>query len=41
MAVLKSSAEITKAMRIKIMINSSIDIFNKKEAIKTKMVTTK
>jgi len=41
MAVLKSSAEMTRAMRIKTMINSSIDIFSNKEAIKTKIVMTK
>ncbi len=41
MAVLKSSADITKAMRIKTMINSIVDIFSKKEASKTKKVETK
>jgi len=41
MAVLKSSAEMTRAMRIKMMINSMIDIFSKKEASKTKKVATK
>jgi len=37
-AVLKSSADITRAMRIKTMINSIVDIFSKKEANKTKRV---
>jgi hypothetical protein len=41
MAVLKSSAEITMAVRIKIKINSTLDIFSKKERNKTKTVAVK
>jgi len=41
MAVLKSSAEITRAIRIKIIINSMVDIFSNKEADKTKIAATK
>lgn len=40
-AVLKSSAEMTRAMRIRIIMNSMVDIFNKKEVNKTKTVAVR